>query len=184
MKCFGKVNDRDRLFYYKYLFATPRPVLGVGNIASTAKQLHEEMYTQLAKGDLAPVEKVLCDGIAKSLQSRVSSRPRNQIMEWTCHSHVKRPRIVSLRQSPLPVFMGKSEKGKRVAIVQAVVRLHTVQSLMRRSKDGKKGWIQDKPKERIEYLVLQRMMRNSIQGPWKVWGTTEETRPETLLQLA
>lgn len=32
-----------------------------------------------------------------------------------------------------------------------------------------------------EYLVLQRRMWKSVEEPWMVWGTTEETDPDSVL---
>ena len=35
-------------------------------------------------------------------------------------------------------------------------------------------------KETMEYLVLQQVYTRTQPGPWKVWGTTEETSVEVL----
>ena len=37
------------------------------------------------------------------------------------------------------------------------------------------------PKEMLEYLVLQRRILDGKEGPWKVWGTTEETQADDIL---
>lgn len=36
-------------------------------------------------------------------------------------------------------------------------------------------------KDISEYMVLQRRMWKEIEEPWMVWGTTEETDPDTVL---
>ena len=33
-------------------------------------------------------------------------------------------------------------------------------------------------KEIREYLVIQKMLIKGVEGPWKVWGTTDETNLE------
>lgn len=34
-----------------------------------------------------------------------------------------------------------------------------------------------------EYLVLQRRVWKEVEEPWMIWGTTEETDPNTVLGL-
>ena len=42
----------------------------------------------------------------------------------------------------------------------------------------------DEVKERLEYLVIQKMMFDGVEEPWKLWGTVEETDPQFLLSKA
>jgi len=35
----------------------------------------------------------------------------------------------------------------------------------------------------VEYVVLQKIYRNWKSGEWKVWGTTEESTLEDVLEL-
>lgn len=75
---------------------------------------------------------------------------------------------------------------KGAALRQVVVRLKSHQSLARLVSDGKnksetlvKGTGENAKVS--EYLVLQRRMMKDEEGPWMIWGTTEETDPASLL---
>lgn len=39
-----------------------------------------------------------------------------------------------------------------------------------------------KPKKVMEYVVLQKRMLRGKEDQWKIWGTTEETKPEDVLR--
>jgi len=39
-----------------------------------------------------------------------------------------------------------------------------------------------KERDVVEYLVVEKSYWNWKEGDWRVWGTTEETKFETLLQ--
>lgn len=76
---------------------------------------------------------------------------------------------------------------KSSAIRQVVVRLQSRQSLARtvfsgpgRPEELVKGTGKGKPVS--EYVVLQRRMWKGEEEPWMIWGTTEETDPDTLLK--
>ena len=69
---------------------------------------------------------------------------------------------------------------KASAMRQAVVRIQSRQSLARITgvrPDGQemvaKGTGEEK--EIREYVVVQRRLWKGVEGPWTVWGTTEET---------
>lgn len=90
---------------------------------------------------------------------------------------------------------------ERHGIEQAVVRIHSMQSLwpVKRVpvKDGNRTVMKDvvvtwrgdeipveryvetsldmDQKETVEYFVVQRMYKRAQPGPWMVWGTAEET---------
>ena len=38
------------------------------------------------------------------------------------------------------------------------------------------------PKKVVEYVVLQKRLIQGKEDQWKVWGTTEETKPEDVLR--
>lgn len=38
------------------------------------------------------------------------------------------------------------------------------------------------PKKVTEYVVLQKRMIRGKEDPWKIWGMTEETKPEDVMQ--
>ncbi|KAL8807367.1 MAG: hypothetical protein Q9182_000706 [Xanthomendoza sp. 2 TL-2023] len=75
---------------------------------------------------------------------------------------------------------------KGSAIRQVVIRMRSHQSLARLVSGGPgrpealvQGTGEKKPVS--EYLVLQRRMWKEVEEPWMVWGTTEETEPDTVL---
>ena len=39
-----------------------------------------------------------------------------------------------------------------------------------------------KPKKVMEYVVLQKRILRGKEDQWKIWGTTEETKPEDVLR--
>ena len=91
-----------------------------------------------------------------------------------------RPRIVSHRASAL----AREESG----LQQAVVKIQSLQSFARfqRKPKGELELLEgtDEVKERLEYLVIQKMMFDGVEEPWKLWGTVEETDPQFLLPKA
>lgn len=102
-------------------------------------------------------------------------------MRWTLHRYIGSPRIVSTRIAQLP-------DTPNSAIFQVVVKVKSVQSLerIRKGKDGGEDTVIAGPgsdqKQMVEYLVLQRMMLKGKENPWMVWGTTEETKVEDVLE--
>jgi mitochondrial protein MBA1 len=165
------------------------------------------MNVQFAKGELAPIESKLCSGLLDSLRSRIAERPQTTYYRWTLYKHIRRPRLMSYKAVVIPGPTGQS-KRERNGIVQAVVRVHSLQSLRRGRvkgvRDRRTGKVDqvfveldDKGKELpeyadtfaiarygakqvVEYIVIQKVMRNSEEGPWKVWGTTTEARLDEL----
>ncbi len=101
-------------------------------------------------------------------------------MHWTLHRYIGRPRIVSTRIAQLPM----DESG----IYQVVVILKSMQSLERILKGtGEKSDVvieetKGEPKKMMEYVVLQKRILRGKEEPWKIWGMTEETKPEDVLQ--
>lgn len=71
--------------------------------------------------------------------------------------------------------------------MQVVVKIKSTQSLQRIAKgnhekvgtDGHGS--QDAPKTLVEYVVLQRMMLDGKESPWRIWGTTQETKVDDVL---
>lgn len=69
---------------------------------------------------------------------------------------------------------------KDSGIRQVVLRMHSRQSLAK-IKTGASGRPDitlsgtGEEKDVKEYLVLQRRLLKDQEGPWKIWGTTDET---------
>ncbi|KAL8810598.1 MAG: hypothetical protein Q9200_002444 [Gallowayella weberi] len=148
---------------YKYLSRKkPRPKMGLRRVGPTAQALYRQMYTAFADGDITTLSTICTEGLLASFKSRIAARPRNE----------------RLRVAVLPY------KGS--ALRQVVIRMRSRQSLARLVSRGPgrlealvQGTGEEKPVS--EYLVLQRRMWKEVEEPWMVWGTTEETEPDTVL---
>ena len=120
------------------------------------------------------------EGIQASLRSKIDYRPLGERVHWTLHRYIGRPRIVSTRISRLPLDVS--------AIYQVVVRIKSMQSLEKIPKGtGAQsnvvlGETKGEPKKVTEYVVLQKRMIRGKEDPWKIWGMTEETKPEDVTQ--
>lgn len=130
------------------------------------------------RGDITTLSTICTEGLLASFKSRIASRPRNERLRWTLHKFIRGPKFVSHRIAILPY------KGS--AIRQVVVRMRSRQSLAQMVSRGPgrpDALIQGTGEEKdvSEYLVLQRRMWKEIEEPWMVWGTTEETDPDTVL---
>ena len=101
-------------------------------------------------------------------------------MHWTLHRYIGRPRIVSTRIARLPLNVS--------AIYQVVVKIKSMQSLKKIQKgtgaqrDVVVEETKGEPKKVTEYVVLQKRMIRGKEDPWKIWGMTEETKPEDFMQ--
>ncbi|KAL9042391.1 MAG: hypothetical protein Q9180_000639 [Flavoplaca navasiana] len=164
---------------YKYLTKQkPRPKMGLRRVGPIAQALYRQMYTAFADGDITTLSTICTEGLLASFKSRIASRPRNERLRWTLHKFLRGPKFVSHRVAILPY------KGS--AIRQVVVRMRTRQSLTRMVSRGPgrpDAPIQGTGEEKAvtEYLVLQRRMWKSVEEPWMIWGTTEETDPDSVL---
>ena len=113
----------------------------------------------------------------KKLKGRIASRPHDERTRWTLHKYVGFPRVVSHRVTGLP--------PKDSALRQVIVKIKSKQSLarLRRNEAGEEvvATGSDNVKQLLEYLVLQRRIFKALEGPWMIWGTVEETKPEEVL---
>ena len=171
---------------YRLFFVKPRPKLQLGRIPEVAKRLHTQMYEHFATGNLEPVEKHLCAGLLGSLRHRVSLRPQGQTLRWKLVKYLSQPRLVSYKSAMLPGQTGDTAY-ERNGIVQAVVRIHSMQALQRvqRSQARENGRLvireealdgdKERPKETVEYVVVQKMLRRGKEGDWMLWGFAEAT---------
>ena len=113
------------------------------------------------------LKKTCSEGLFASFQSRIASRPANQKLRWTLHQYTRRPRVVSHRAVVLPMVKG-------AALRQAVVALHSRQSLTHLKADWEMSPDTGEVKEVKEYVVVQRRMWKEQEESWMVWGTIEE----------
>ncbi|EMC98549.1 hypothetical protein BAUCODRAFT_32606 [Baudoinia panamericana UAMH 10762] len=190
--------------FYRFFSIRPNPRLEWRKLPGIAKELHKEMYEHFAQGNVAAIEGKLADGIYGSLQKRIGLRPANTAMRWRLHKYLSRPRTVSYKATLLPPATAVS-KYERNAMVQAVVRIHSLQSLQRVqrvSERNERGQLRVRDvvldsqgrevpetelelmpkdaKESVEYVVVQKFHRAGKEGNWELWGTTEETTLERL----
>lgn len=168
------------------------------------------MYQSFAAGDLGPVEGQICTGLLSSLRSRIAQRPANTHLIWRLHKYLSAPRLVSFRAGIMPGVDGKmvKDKGAQNGFIQAVVRIHSLQSLQHvrttttriRGKTYEETTLVDaqgreipadedatalarkNAKETVEYFVIQKQLKRSKEGSWMVWGTAEETSLEKVEQ--
>ncbi|KAK0266680.1 hypothetical protein LTS16_020445 [Friedmanniomyces endolithicus] len=167
---------------YKFWTVKPRPRLDYFRVHSIAQGLHREVYEHFAEGNLLPIEAKVCEGFLGSLQKRIALRAPNT---------------------------GKGELStERNGVLQAVVRIRSLQSLQRirkvseRDEDGRlvvrevvvdaqgnevvggqeEGAVPKDAKESVEYFVVQRNLRAGKDSPWMAWGTTEETKVAEMLK--
>ncbi|KAK4539852.1 hypothetical protein LTR36_010313 [Oleoguttula mirabilis] len=189
---------------YRFFMVRPRPRLQIRSIPGIAKDLQKQMYTLFASGNLAPIESRICEGLLGSLRSRIGQRPPNTALRWTLHKYLSRPKVASYRAAIMPAQKGETSSEKNGA-VQAVVRIHSLQSLQhvkrvstrdaaghiavrevvvdaqgREVAPVAEGEVPKDAKESVEYLVVQKSLRRSREGPWMIWGTAEETTLEKI----
>ena len=159
------------------------------------------MLANFATGELQSVENKVCEGMLNSLRRRIAQRPPNTSYIWKLHRYITPPALVSYKPYIFPETLNK-KKEERHGVVQAIVRIHSLQSLrpLKRVsvREGKQTVVRefvtdaqgvDQPlermmessqvvsgaKETVEYVVLQQMYKRATPGPWKIWGTTEES---------
>lgn len=110
------------------------------------------------------------------MTARISLRRQEERYEWTLHSYVGRPRVVSHRATTLPI---EDEKDRKTALRQAIVKVVSKQSL--RKLDGhetRANTYQGEVKQITEYVVIQRRLWKGVEEPWIIWGTVQETTME------
>ncbi|KAI7567596.1 hypothetical protein KC346_g20701, partial [Hortaea werneckii] len=171
-----------------------------------ARDLHKSMYEHFAAGNLTPMENQICEGMLGSLRSRIAQRNPNTGLKWTLHKYLSRPKLASYRAAIFPEQKGE-KNTERNGIIQAVVRIHSLQSLQhikrmstrdanqklvvrevpvdsqgREMEPLQEGAVPANAKDAVEYVVIQKMIRKGKEGRWMIWGTTEETTMSKIKQ--
>jgi protein MBA1 len=191
----------------------PLPITPRKEIKDIAKQMYEDIYTAFGEGDLELVKKKLAPGFYESLTKHILERQPDTVRKWRLERYVREPKVVSYRFGPIPAEGEAAKKSKAeqaadtMGMVQAVVQIHSVQSLLtvrttrewdavtRRtitrvvplnqrgveiSEGGAEEVRRASAKETIEYFVIQRKVLHSKTQPWEAWGMTTESTPEVL----
>lgn len=144
--------------------------LSRSSILPIAQQLHVDMYTAFAAGDLHSLKSLCTEGIYESFRARISNRAKGEKVEWELLKYVGSPKLVSDRAAMIPGMEG-------MVIRQAVVRVRSLQRLTR-EVEGKRVEGTGEEKQVEEYVVVQQKLEKWKAGGWKVWGTTRSTRLE------
>jgi protein MBA1 len=202
---FGNLIHQLRSAYMAFRYVRPRLRLQMRETPEIARQLYEDMYTALGRGVLDNMRDRLNPGCYTALQQRVAERAPGTKLLWTLHRYVSPPKRVSYVFA-LPDL--SAPKDERTGIMQAVVRLHSVQSLVRvktvkaRDPAAPGGFsmievpidrddkviprqerieaVKRQRKETVEYAVVERKMIKGKVGEWRLWGLTQETTVEAL----
>ncbi|GAB7362852.1 hypothetical protein MBLNU230_g3155t1 [Neophaeotheca triangularis] len=174
---------------FKYVHVRPRPSLHTFQLPAIATKLHKSLYSAFAAGNLTAVEPSLCQGFLLNLRNALAQRKSNHFYTFTVVRELSRPRLMSVRGAVLPGKAGEG-KGERNGALQAVVRVHTLQraqEMRRKQVRGPKGLRVEEEavgeaveKAQVDYFVVQRVLRKSRYGPWKVFG---HAKPTTLREL-
>jgi protein MBA1 len=190
-----RLIDLYGILAFKWYFVKPRPQMEVFQVAPKAAELHREMYTAFAAGNLEPVKDRVCTGLFGSLRGRLLQRAPNTFLRWSVKKQLSAPKLCSYKAAVLP-YEKTQDSTERNAQIQAVVKLHTLQSLQHAKKVSKRegktnskagvvvtmeenvGAVEEK--ESVEYVVIQRTLRKGKMTPWQIWGFADET---TLAQL-
>lgn len=191
---------------YRVIAVRPRPKLHFREAVTAAEKLYVETYEAIASGNLKSVESHICTGMLAKVRA-MAEHPRNLHIQWTLHKWLSPPRLMSYKVAVLPGPDGKPNKNKeeQMGFVQAVVRFHSLQSLRytRTSVVRERGqqvtketpvdvWgrelpaeehaaaaaLNRSPTEKLEYYVVQRIMKKSQEGPWKLLSSTSEATLE------
>nr|AVI60843.1 Mitochondrial inner membrane protein Mba1 [Morchella crassipes] len=169
-----KIRIKQRIFDIRdmvvFKWATKQK-LRIWEPKKVAPSLHKDMYTAFAEGDLDSLRLLCGDGLLNSFQKRIAVR-RNAKMEWKLHKLLSRPKVVSNKAHH---YMGYNQDRR-----QAVVRIHSLQSLSKFNAQGK--LVEGEPKEVVEYLVIEKNYHMGKESPWYVWGTTEETTMQRFIE--
>ncbi|KAI7490267.1 hypothetical protein KC357_g2029 [Hortaea werneckii] len=201
-----RITELGSLLVFRFVAVRPRPRLQLLTIPGFARDLHKSMYEHFAAGNLTPMESQICEGMLGSLRSRIAQRNPNTGLKWTLHKYLSRPKLASYRAAIFPEQKGE-KNTERNGIIQAVVRIHSLQSLQhikrvstrdanqklvvrevpvdsqgRELEALKEDAIPANAKDAVEYVVIQKVIRKGKESRWMIWGTTEETTMSKIKQ--
>lgn len=176
---------------YKFFSARPRPSLHIRDLPTIARNLHNDLYTAYAAGNLTRVEPHLCPSFLTNLKASLQKRPQNHFYTFNIVRHLSKPRLMSVRGAQAPGSLGGTSKEECNGALQAVVRLHTLQrarEMRRKQIRGPQGGLmvveeavgEERETEQVDYFVVQRLLKRSRYLPWKVFG---HAKPTTLTEV-
>ncbi|PYH98735.1 hypothetical protein BO71DRAFT_394898 [Aspergillus ellipticus CBS 707.79] len=147
-----------------------------------ARDLHQEMYSAFAAGEVHTLRKVCCTGLANELMSRITTRPEDKQITWALEKYLRTPgtfftgvRVVSDRATQIPEL---PNSGVR----QVVVRITSRQSKGTGSTNEDTAAVAANAKQQdcTEYIVIQKFRWTGQETDWRVWGHATPTTVEEL----
>ncbi|KAL2314800.1 Respiratory complex assembly protein [Schizosaccharomyces pombe] len=158
---YGWWNLKKNQFLIKRTF--PDRDFSIAEIIQNALKLHSGVNKALANHDLQQLEELCTLRTAQILKQQALNQPK---CIWKLEKHISKPKLLNLSRAQADL------KGEEF-FVQAVVRLHTLQSL-RTDKGSPKI---EKPD--IENVVIQ---QRSWTSPirWQLWGSVPSTPVNTV----
>ena len=150
--------------------------------ATTNHQLHH-------RGDVATLRKICCTGLANSLTTRITNRPKDEKVTWSLDKYNRSPatfltgvRVLADRATQIPEI---PKSGVR----QVVLRITSRQSTGKvKLPMNKRGVVEEaaleaapaKQRDCTEYIVLQKLMWFGEEQEWRIWGHATPTTVEDL----
>jgi protein MBA1 len=165
-----------------------KPVIESGTIVPKAKELHKELYTAFAQGDVKKLEDLAGETLFETYKARLAKRKPHERVSWELVKYKGWTRKVSHITMPYPISMG----GLPVGLQQAIVKIQSVQRIRtgtvpelvqvrgakpvvtRMVTDEEVVWGEPKEKTVTEYVVVQRQLVRGVQEPWHIWGFAKE----------
>jgi protein MBA1 len=156
-------------------------------IVPAAKDLHKQLYTAFAEGDVKKLKDITAETLLETFRSRLSQRKPHERVSWELVKYKGWTRKVMHVTVPYPMNVG----GLPVGLQQAVVKIRSVQRMRTGSvpQQKQKGaipaatatntdtevvWGEPKEKTVTEYVVIQRQLVKGKQDDWHIWGFAKE----------
>jgi protein MBA1 len=156
-------------------------------IVPAAKDLHKQLYTAFAEGDVATLKDITGETLLDTFRSRLSQRQPHERVLWELVKYKGWTRKVMHVTVPYPMNVG----GLPVGLQQAIVKIRSVQRMKTGTVSQAKTmgakpvattadtntevvWGESKEKTVTEYVVIQRQLVKGKQEPWHIWGFAKE----------
>ncbi|KAL1962437.1 hypothetical protein VTN77DRAFT_9708 [Rasamsonia byssochlamydoides] len=155
-----------------------------------ARDLHRQMYTAFAAGDVDTLRKICCTGLANNLSARINRRPKDEKVTWSLDKYIRAPstyftgvRVLSDRATQIPEL---PDSGVRQVVVRITSRQTTGTIPVAGTRGSKEpettatGTQKIKQQNCTEYIVLQKLLWMGKEEDWRIWGHAKPTTLEDL----
>ncbi|KAL4906906.1 hypothetical protein BDW74DRAFT_129711 [Aspergillus multicolor] len=149
-----------------------------------ARDIHKQMYSAFAKGEISTIRNICCTGLANNLVKRIENRPRDEQVTWSLDSYIRAPstwftgiRVVSDRATQIPEI---PNSGVRQVVLRITSRQSTGKVQRRASKNGTPAENAPKQQDCTEYIVIQKLRWMGEEDGWRVWGHATPTTVDDL----